>query len=77
MSRWTKRRFTRLYAAIAAALAGVAAMFWRSGTCTDFVMGKESECTIGPLMPTVIAAVLLWGVAAWLLYTWWNDNRRA
>ena len=71
-----KRRFNWLLAAIAAAIAGVAGMFSRSGTCTDFV-AVAGECSIGPSPSAIILAALLWGLAVWLLYVWWRDDRRA
>ena len=69
-----KRRSLWLVAAIAAAIAGIVAMFWRSGTCTDFV-AVAGECSSGQPLPTLIVAVLLCGLAVWLFYVWWNDRR--
>ena len=71
-----KRRFVFLLAAIAAAIAGVVAVFSRSGTCTDFVAVAD-ECSLGPSLSTIVVAVLLWGLAVSLLYVWWSDDRRA
>lgn len=71
-----KRRFIWLLAAIAAAIAGVVAMFWRSGTCTDYV-AVAGACNLGPSLSTIIVAVLLWGLAMGLLCVWWSEDRRA
>lgn len=71
-----KRRFIFLLAAIAAVIAGVVAIFSRSGTCADLV-GVTGECGLGPALSTIIVAVLLWGLAVGLLYVWWSDDRRA
>ena len=71
-----KRCFIWLLAAIAAAIAGVVAMFWRSGSCTDYV-AVAGECSLGPSLSTIIVAVLLWGLAVGLLCVWWSEDRRA
>lgn len=71
-----KCRFKWLYAAIAASIAGVVTMFWRAGTCTDFV-AVAGECSPGPSPSTIIVAVLLWVLAVWFLYVWWSADRRA
>ena len=71
-----KRRFNWLVAAIAASIAGLVAIFWRSGTCTDFV-AMAGECSLGSSPSTIIVAVLVWGLAVWLFCVWWSDDRRA
>ena len=76
MTRRTKRRFSWLVAAITAAAAGLLAMSWRTGTCTDYV-AAAGECNLGPSQSTIIVAVLLWGLAIWLLCIWWSGNLRA
>ena len=76
MIKRRKRRFIWLLAAIAAAIAGVVALFSRSGTCTD-LLGVAGECRLGPSLSSIIVVVLLWGLAVALLYVWWSDDRRA
>ena len=76
MIKREKRRFNWLFAAIAASIAGLVAVFWRSGSCTDF-LAVAGECSLGPSPSAIILAVLLWGLAVWLLYVWWSDDRRA
>ncbi|MBO0907473.1 hypothetical protein [Arthrobacter sunyaminii] len=76
MIKREKRRFNWLLAAIAASIAGGVAMFWQSGTCTDFV-AVAGECSLGPSLSTIIVAVVLWGLAVGLLCVWWSEDRRA
>ena len=71
-----KCRFVRLLAAFAAVLAGAVALFSQSGSCTDYVT-MTGECSAAPPPSAIIAAVLLWGLALWLLGVWWKEGRRA
>ena len=71
-----KRRFIWLLAALAAVTSGALVLFSRSGTCTDYV-AMAGECSVAPSLSAIIVAVLLQGLAAWFLYVWWSEGRRA
>lgn len=76
MVRRQRRRVIWLAAAIAAAISGVVTMFWRSGTCTDFV-AAESTCTVAPSLTSILMAAILWGMAAWFFSLWWRGAPHA
>jgi len=69
MARERGKRFAILIAAIAALIFAVSALFWRTGSCTDFAASAGS-CQIGLSGSAIIFALIFGAVAVWL-FVWW------